>query len=178
MIHPRRATALLVVSLLLAACHVPAPAATPVTTPAKNATATPLLPVTTDELPNLDTGQFAELLTQLRGTPVVVNYWASWCSPCKAEMPLLAAAARKYGAKIQFLGVDVLDGRNGAIGFLRAYGVPYPSLFDPAGDLANAIGLLGPPGTFFYDAEGSLVTTVPGQLTSTSLQQGLASISG
>jgi len=93
-------------------------------------------------------------------------------------MPLLAAAARKHGAKIQFLGVDVLDGRNGAIGFLRTYGVPYPSLFDPAGDLANAIGLLGPPGTFFYAADGSLVTTVPGQLTSTSLEQGLASISG
>src|SRR5438094_202055 len=59
-------------------------------------------------LPQLDPARFRQLLAQLRGKPVVVNIWASWCGPCIAEAPDLAAAAREFQGRVQFLGVDVL----------------------------------------------------------------------
>ena len=88
--------------------------------PASNATTAPLLPTSVAALPAFDVETYQQLLTQLRGTPVVVNVWASWCGPCKAESPLLHEASRSYGDRVQFLGVDILDSLGGARSFLAA----------------------------------------------------------
>lgn len=141
---------------------------------AHNAVVAPLLPTTVDELPSIDGEGFAELRAQVRGTPLVVNFWASWCDPCEEEMPLLAAAARREGDQIQFLGVDILDTRDPARTFLAHYGVPYPNVFDPTGQTRDAVGGIGQPVTVFYDAGGQLVAKVDGQLSEASLEEQLA----
>lgn len=141
---------------------------------AHNAVQAPLVPTTVDELPAIDGDGFAELRAQVRGTPLVVNFWASWCDPCEEEMPLLAAAARRDGDQIQFLGVDILDTRDPARTFLARYDVPYPSVFDPTGQVRDAVGGIGQPVTVFYDAGGQLVAKVDGQLSEASLEEQLA----
>jgi len=146
-----------------------------VPTPAANATVAPLLPSTVDGLPPTDVVRFHELLTQLKGIPVVLNIWASSCDPCKAEAPLLSAAVRAHPG-VQFVGVDIQDSRDGALGFLTTYDVPYPSLFDPAGAIKTDLGAIGQPDTFFYDANGTQVDAVIGPLTQPSLDIGLARI--
>src|SRR5438105_4697962 len=73
-----------------------------------------LLPPSPTALPSFTPAAFGQLLAQLHGTPVVVNIWASWCGPCKQEAPVLAAAARTYRGKVQFLGVDIQDQRPAA----------------------------------------------------------------
>ena len=86
--------------------------------PAQNAVTAPLLPTHVAELPTFDVQTYQELLTQMRGTPVVVNVWAAWCGPCQAEAPLLHEASQTYGDRVQFLGVDILDSLDGARGFI------------------------------------------------------------
>jgi cytochrome c biogenesis protein CcmG/thiol:disulfide interchange protein DsbE len=132
--------------------------------PAGNATDVALLPTTAPGLPTFDEEKFQQLLRQLRGTPVVVNIWASWCGPCRAEAPLLARAARTYGRRVQFLGVDVQDSKGGATAFAQEFHVPYPSVFDPSGDIRVGLGFLGQPDTVFYGADGSKLATVSGPL--------------
>lgn len=168
----------LVLSFIGAACTggtTPNPPASVVPTPASNATAAPLLPTTVDALPPTDVATFRSLLAQLKGTPVVVNIWGSWCDPCKSESPMLTAGARAH-PDIQFVGVDILDSRDGALGFLTTYDVPYPSLFDPAGTIKTSLGALGQPDTYFYDADGTQVSGVTGILSQASLDAGLAKI--
>lgn len=133
--------------------------------PALNAVRVALLPTTAPGLPAFDVGKFQQLLGQLRGTPVIVNIWASWCGPCRAEAPLLAEAAQTYGRRIQFLGVDIQDSVAGATAFEQEFHIPYPSVFDPDGNIRDSLGLLGQPDTIFYDADGSTVATVSGQLS-------------
>jgi len=142
---------------------------------AANATTAPLLPTTVNALPSTDVATFHELLSQLKGTPVVVNIWANWCDPCKVEAPLLSAAARAHRG-VQFVGVDIQDSRDQALGFLTRYNVPYPSLFDPAGAIKTDLGTIGQPDTYFYDANGTRVDAVIGPLTQPSLDAGLAKI--
>src|SRR5205085_3589298 len=98
---------------------------------ASNAAVTPLLPTNVLALPSFDPGTFQELLGQLRGTPVVVNVWASWCKPCEDETPLLVKAAKTYAGRVQFLGIDIQDARTSARTFQQRYRVPYPSVYDP-----------------------------------------------
>ena len=146
-----------------------------VPTPAVNATDAPLLPTTVDALPPTDVAGFHELLGQLKGTPVVVNIWGSWCGPCISEAPMLTTAARANPG-VQFVGVDILDSRAGALGFLTTYQVPYPSLFDPAAAIRIDLGAIGQPDTYFYDANGAQVSEVIGILSQTTLDAGLAKI--
>ena len=107
-------------------------AATPAR-PAQNAVTAPLLPTHVAELPSFDVQTYQELLTQLRGTPVVVNVWAAWCGPCQAEAPLLLAASGTYGDRVQFLGVDILDSRDGARGIHRRARPDVPERLRPRG---------------------------------------------
>jgi cytochrome c biogenesis protein CcmG/thiol:disulfide interchange protein DsbE len=93
-------------------------------------------------------------LAALRGHPVVVNVWAAWCGPCRAEMPVLQQVSLAYGKRVAFLGVDLRDNRASAIGFLRKIPVTYPSYEDPSGKFFNAQGLQGVPSTLFYDRRG------------------------
>jgi cytochrome c biogenesis protein CcmG/thiol:disulfide interchange protein DsbE len=141
--------------------------------PAQNAVTAPLLPTHVAELPTFDVQTYQELLTQLRGTPVVVNVWAAWCGPCQAEAPLLHAASGTFGDRVQFLGVDILDSRDGARGFIDEHGLTYPSVFDPSGAIRDSFGMIGQPVTVFYDADGDVTSTWEGQLTQTALDQGI-----
>jgi thiol-disulfide isomerase/thioredoxin len=151
-------------------------AATTGTVPAGNATTADSLPTFADALPQMDVTGFHTLLEQLKGTPVVVNYWAAWCTPCKAEAPLLEGAHARWGDRIQFLGVDMQDFRDGARSFLDGRGITYPSVFDPLNSIGLSYGLFSPPMTQFYDADGRLVATVWGQISSEALRSNLDAI--
>jgi thiol-disulfide isomerase/thioredoxin len=106
---------------------------------------------------------FERTLRGLRGHPVVVNKWASWCGPCRFEFPFFQKQVKKRGTVIAFLGVDSEDAREEAREFLREFPVPYPSFFDPQGDIAEDLGSeQNFPTTTFYDRAGELVYTKPG----------------
>ncbi len=100
---------------------------------------------------------FEARLRALRGRPVVVNLWGSWCDPCRRELPLFQRQARKHGARIAFLGVDVADDRDGAVKLLQAVPTPYPSFEDPRSNIATGrFRARVFPTTAFYDARGKL----------------------
>jgi cytochrome c biogenesis protein CcmG/thiol:disulfide interchange protein DsbE len=170
-----RPIAIVAVSMLAAACsHAPpAPGGAAEGPRAQNAATAALLPTRVASLPTFDTDAFTRLLAQLHGTPVVVNVWASWCVPCKAEAPLLRAASRTFGTRVQFLGIDVLDSLDGARAFIADERMSYPSVFDPSGAIRNALGQVGQPATVFYDASGTIVSSWPGQITQQVLDAGI-----
>ena len=125
-------------------------------TPARNAASAPLLPATTSALPSFDAAGYDELLGQLKGTPAVVNIWASWCGPCRAEAPVLARAARTYGDRVQFLGIDIQDSRINAKAFMEEFGMTFPSVFDVPDAIKTSLGRFGQLVTMFYRRDGSL----------------------
>jgi cytochrome c biogenesis protein CcmG, thiol:disulfide interchange protein DsbE len=110
------------------------------------------------------TEAFERRLEELRGYPVVVNKWASWCGPCRFEFPFFQKLADERGAEIAFLGVDSDDSEDAATTFLEELPLPYPSYSDPGKEIAQELG--GPvqafPATAFYDRSGELVFTHPG----------------
>jgi thiol-disulfide isomerase/thioredoxin len=93
-------------------------------------------------------------LRGLRGYPVVVNMWASWCGPCEAELPFLQRETRKRGAQVAFLGVNVDDSTANARELAAKYPMPYPSVVDPDSEIVRSYGGRGLPVTVFYDAKG------------------------
>lgn len=118
-------------------------------------------------------------LDELRGYPVVINFWASWCEPCKEEAPLLSAAARKHAGAVVFLGLDVQDFTGDARRFLERYGANnYVSVRDASNRVYEAYGLTGVPETFYLDGEGRAVEHTLGQLSEQDLAGGIAAISG
>jgi thiol-disulfide isomerase/thioredoxin len=103
---------------------------------------------------------FRRRLGALRGNPVVVNQWASWCGPCRFEFPFFQKLARRYDGRVAFLGVDSQDQRKAAEKFLKEYPVPFPHYFDPDAKVARVFrGGQSWPTTAFYDAAGKLAFT-------------------
>ena len=100
----------------------------------------------------------------LAGKPTIVNFWASWCLPCKDEAPMLSAAAERYGGRINFVGVNIRDGLDDARAFASARGLDYTHVRDPELAIYDDFGLTGQPETFFLDAEGVVIEHVPGTL--------------
>jgi cytochrome c biogenesis protein CcmG, thiol:disulfide interchange protein DsbE len=117
-------------------------------------------------------------LAELRGTPVVLNFWASWCIPCKDEAPHFAAAARSYRREIAFLGLDIQDFTADARGFLEDLDVPYPSIRDGSPDSFVAYGLTGVPETYYIDREGRIAAHSPGAISRAELERKLAVLLG
>jgi thiol-disulfide isomerase/thioredoxin len=110
------------------------------------------------------TGPSTVRLAGLRGRPLVLNIWGSWCGPCRSEMPLLAAAARTGGARVRFLGVDAEDDDASARSFAAATGVPYNSVVDPEGTTKATLRWAGLPVTVFYAPDGREVGRHIGQI--------------
>jgi thiol-disulfide isomerase/thioredoxin len=101
---------------------------------------------------------FRARLAALRGHPVVVNKWASWCAPCRAEFPILQRVSVGYGRRVGFVGLNSGDAVPAARRFLKATPVPYPSYEDPKEKIARAIGApLGYPITQYYSRTGELI---------------------
>lgn len=120
------------------------------------------------ELPRLN-GEGTVSLAALRGRPVVVNFFASWCVPCRKEMPAFQAVSDRLGDRVAFLGVDHQDDRKGGLALLDDTGVRYPAGYDPDGKVAQAYGLFGMPTTLFVAADGTLLETHTGELTEEQL---------
>lgn len=96
-------------------------------------------------------------IAALKGYPVVVNVWASWCGPCRFEFPAFQRVSAEYGKRIAFLGVNSEDSDAGAETFLGEEPVPYPSYTDGDKSIAGKVGGIGFPKTAFYNREGELV---------------------
>lgn len=103
---------------------------------------------------------FQRRLRELRGFPVVVNQWATWCGPCRYEFPFFHRLATRYSGRVAFLGVNTQDSRNEAEEFLREFPVPFPHYYDRDTTVARLFGGgRAWPTTAFYDAEGKLAYT-------------------
>jgi cytochrome c biogenesis protein CcmG/thiol:disulfide interchange protein DsbE len=114
-------------------------------------------------------------LGDLRGRPVIVNFWASWCGPCVEEFPLLRAAAaehREHGLAV--VGIVFRDNSEAARSFMARMGATWPAAMDPGEVVADSFGIFGPPETFFIDSDGVVRGRQIGQLTASGLEQHLA----
>lgn len=129
-------------------------------------------------LENVHRGEPPVSLADHRGRPVVVNFWASWCAPCRREMPAFAEVSDQLDGKVVFLGVNHQDGRSAALELLAETGVRYPSGYDPDGRTAAAYGLLGMPTTLFVSADGRLLERRTGEVGRTELLRTLDRLFG
>ena len=127
-------------------------------------------------LSNLQEGKAQVSLQSYKGTPVLVNFWATWCTPCVREMPMLEAAHKQFGSKVQFIGIDRQDYRPDALAFVQRTHVTYPSGYDPDGTLDGSYRLRGMPTSVFIDAKGRVVQRVTGPLTRSQLDDGLKAL--
>jgi cytochrome c biogenesis protein CcmG/thiol:disulfide interchange protein DsbE len=97
-------------------------------------------------------------LASLRGKPVVLNFWASWCVPCKGEAKMLEDAWQRYRSEgVVFVGIDWHDVKSDARRFLEHHGVTYPTVLDGSGSITDRYGVVGVPETYFIDRRGRLV---------------------
>ena len=102
-------------------------------------------------------------LADLRGHPVVVNQWGSWCPPCRAEFPFFAESAEAHAADVAFVGVDIQDDRGAAEAFLEEFPTPYPHIFDEDTNAVRSIEWRGvSPTTWFIDEQGEVLHQRPG----------------
>jgi cytochrome c biogenesis protein CcmG, thiol:disulfide interchange protein DsbE len=164
------ATVVLLACLVLAACDGrPGGSGSPQSTAAQERLgAQPLVTRTPD--------QFQADLETLKGRVVVVNFWASWCVPCREEMPALEEASRAYaeaGKPVTFVGVDASDARAAAGEFLAEVGVTYPTVYDKQGlngGVAASWSVTGLPQTWFVARDGSRAGRIAGRVTAADLR--------
>lgn len=105
--------------------------------------------------------------------PVVVNFWASWCVPCRREMPALEAIHQEFAGRVAFIGVNHQDRRDDALDLIAQTGISYPSVHDPQGEMALDYDLFGMPTTVFITADGRIAGRHTGELTETDLRDAL-----
>ena len=114
-------------------------------------------------------------LAELRGTPVVLNFWASWCPPCRDEAPLLQRGWARYGRDgVLFVGLNMQDVRSDAREFIAAFEQTFPTVRDPTNQTARAWGASGLPETFFVRRDGRVVGPVIGVVTAFQLARGIS----
>jgi thiol-disulfide isomerase/thioredoxin len=103
-------------------------------------------------------------LSDFRGMPVLLNFWASWCTTCKEEQPLLEAAWRRYKGQVQFIGLSHLDQDKNARAWLQCYDVTYPNAPDLGGKAYDTYRVQGVPESYFIDANGNIVNYYVGAI--------------
>lgn len=108
-------------------------------------------------------------LSAFRGKPLVLNFWASWCVPCRTEMPLLERTYRAEKGRVQFLGIDSNDTPSAGLAFYDHVRVTYTALSDPKGSIATRYGLFGLPTTVFISSSGKIIGRFIGQLHANTL---------
>jgi cytochrome c biogenesis protein CcmG/thiol:disulfide interchange protein DsbE len=117
-----------------------------------------------NQLLNGGASAFKARIAALKGHPVVVNKWASWCGPCRAEFPMFQRLGVQLGKKVGFIGVNTQDNESDAANFLKKFPVSYPSYIDGDGKVAEVFnGIATFPSTAFYDASGKLQYMHQGQ---------------
>lgn len=115
-------------------------------------------------------------LARYAGRPVIINFFASWCKPCKQETPLIAAFYRSHHGRVLVIGIDANDQESAALAFVRAQGVRYPVAFDPSASVTSSYGVAALPQTFFLNARHQIVKRVAGALTKAELNSWAASL--
>jgi len=127
------------------------------------------------------TGQRLDL-ARWRGSVVVVNFWGSWCAPCRAEAPALARVARDTAVLgVRFAGIDVRETPPAALAFTRAFHVPYPSISDPNDLIAARFGTAAPtatPSTYILDSRGRIAWAWFGSTSYSQLETAVAEVAG
>ena len=127
-----------------------------------------------------DSGGNAVHLKDFAGRPVVINFWASWCGPCKAEMPEFQSMYNRYSGSIVFLMINLTDGsretKESATSFLNTNGYTFPAYFDTKKSASTAYGISSIPSTFFISKEGDIKSRQIGQISASALENGLKSI--
>jgi thiol-disulfide isomerase/thioredoxin len=131
--------------------------------------------------PELGAGTRQLSTASMGGSVVVVNIWAAWCEPCKAELPALARLAARYGgAGVRFVGLDVKDDRAAALSLLSTLHVEYPSISDPDGSSLDALDRFVPsyaiPSTLVLDRQGRVALTVIGPVDAGTFGTALADV--
>jgi cytochrome c biogenesis protein CcmG/thiol:disulfide interchange protein DsbE len=111
-------------------------------------------------------------LSELRGTPLVLNFWASWCDPCRAEAKVLERN-HKTADGVLFLGLDAQDAREDARDFIAQFGLTFPHVRDPGNETQRAWGVTGLPETYFIGADGRVVGHVIGTVDDAQLRAGI-----
>ncbi len=113
-------------------------------------------------------------LSDMRGKPVILNFWASWCPPCKMEMPEFEKMYQKYGDEVLFLMVNMTDGeretKENALAFIKEQGYTFPIYFDLDFDVAYTYGVRSLPMTFFIDPDGNVVRGYSGMINESVIQ--------
>lgn len=110
-------------------------------------------------------------LSDQRGKVVMLNFWASWCPPCRTEAPVLERIYQEYaGQPVEFIGVDIWDRREDALEFIKEYGVTYPNGIDEKGSILIDYGVTGIPETLFIGCDGILAKKLVGPIEAAKLQ--------
>lgn len=117
------------------------------------------------QLTEISRREFDGVLVGQRPKPVIVNVWASWCAPCRTEMPLLSRAATTYEDEVTILGVATRDDPEAAQQFLDDLGIAYPNVFDADGSIRVALGLAVFPTTYVFGRDGELQAKVSGGIS-------------
>ncbi len=113
-------------------------------------------------------------LSTLRGKVVMVDFWSSWCPPCRQEAPVLAQVYREYGGRpVEFIGVDIWDRPEDALAYIQQFGVPYPNGVDTDGEILIDYGVTGIPEKIFIDRDGLIVLKFVGPMNAVDLRAAL-----
>ena len=116
-------------------------------------------------------------LSELRGKVVMLDFWSSWCPPCRREAPTLAQVYREYeGKNVEFVGLAIWDDRRDVARHVREFGLPYPNVLDDQGRIAINYGVAGIPEKFFIDTHGNLVQKFVGPMSPEALRTALDSL--